>query len=150
MFLQVTSLTPFDVASPAEDAISFYKSVFGASVTQRADPQYGLVARQAGPRSRADPEVDCTVPPVLETSPAMTEDVFFAAHDGLPREAPGTGPATLVLASLGAHVTAIDTHQSFLDALSSRAVALDLATYVVRVRIGDDRLMMVGTSGGAA
>lgn len=71
-----TSLTPFIVVSPADDAISFYESVFGASVTQRADfpgpdgttivahaeldlgdgrlqlgdpnPQYGLVPRQTG------------------------------------------------------------------------------------------------------
>lgn len=82
-------------------------------------------------------------------------DVFLAAHDGLPREAPGserttrlllemcgplpssprildvgcgTGPATVVLAELtGGTVDAVDTHRPFLDALTDRARAAGLA-----------------------
>lgn len=42
----------------------------------------------------------------------------------------GTGPATLVLAALGAQVTSIDTHQPFLDELRSRAVAAGLTDRV--------------------
>ena len=92
----------------------------------------------------------------------MIEDLFFAAHDGLPREAPGsdattellfqlaapharshlanplrildigagTGPATMVLAGLGAQVTAVDTHQPFLDELVSKTKAAGLRNRV--------------------
>lgn len=84
----------------------------------------------------------------------MLDDVFFAAHRGLPREAPGsvattqllfrladvktpvphvldvgagTGPATIVLAKLGARVTAVDTHRPFLDDLLSNAITAGVA-----------------------
>lgn len=92
----------------------------------------------------------------------MTEELFFAAHEGLPREAPGsdattellfrlaapqagspqanplrildigagTGPATMVLAGLGAQVTAIDTHQPYLDQLVSKTKAAGLRNRV--------------------
>ena len=84
----------------------------------------------------------------------MLDDGFFAAHQGLPREAPGsvattqllfrladvktpvphvldvgagTGPATIVLAKLGARVTAVDTHRPFLDDLLSSAITAGVA-----------------------
>jgi SAM-dependent methyltransferase len=92
----------------------------------------------------------------------MIEDLFFAAHDGLPREAPGsdattelllrlavpdagahlaeplrildigagTGPATMVLAGIGAQVTAIDTYQPFLDELVAKTKAAGLRSRV--------------------
>ena len=90
----------------------------------------------------------------------MTElsDVFWRAHHDLPREAPGseattrlllrlagalpdepaildvgcgTGPASVLLAQLtGGHVTAVDRHEPFLDALAARARAAAVSDHV--------------------
>jgi SAM-dependent methyltransferase len=85
-------------------------------------------------------------------------DVFWLAHQGLPREAPGseattrlllrlagplppvpmvldvgcgTGPATVVLAAeTGGHVTAVDLHEPFLDEVVARATAAGVADRV--------------------
>lgn len=85
-------------------------------------------------------------------------DAFWRAHDGLPREAPGserttrlllemcgplpaepriadvgcgTGPATVALAELtGGAVDAVDLHEPFLDALCERARAAGVAQRV--------------------
>lgn len=85
-------------------------------------------------------------------------DAFWRAHDGLPREAPGsehttrlllelcgplpaaprivdigcgTGPSTVVLAEhTGGTVDAVDLHEPFLDALRERAGAAGLADRV--------------------
>ncbi|WP_110207609.1 SAM-dependent methyltransferase [Nocardioides daejeonensis] len=85
-------------------------------------------------------------------------EVFWRAHAGLPREAPGsetttelllrlagdlpehprvldvgcgTGPATLVLAGVTAgRVTAVDLHEPFLEVLTTRAEATGLADRV--------------------
>jgi SAM-dependent methyltransferase len=96
----------------------------------------------------------------------MSDDVFFAAHTGLPREAPGsiattallyrlvgvrgrprvldvgagTGPATVVLAELGAQVTAIDTHQPFLDELRSRAITAGVENRISIANLSMDSL----------
>lgn len=84
------------------------------------------------------------------------EDLFRAAHTGLPREAPGsaattrlllglagplparpriddigcgTGPATLLLArETGGSVVAVDTHRPFLERLAADAAGLDVRT----------------------
>lgn len=84
------------------------------------------------------------------------EDLFWAAHTGLPREAPGsaattrlllglagplparprivdigcgTGPATLLLArETGGPVIAVDTHRPFLERLAADAAGLDVRT----------------------
>lgn len=86
------------------------------------------------------------------------EDVFWAAHTDLPREAPGseattklllrlagalpddpvvvdvgcgTGPASVLLARLtGGRVTAVDLHQPFLDAVARRAEEAGVADRV--------------------
>lgn len=134
--------------------------------------QYGLVRRQEDRSERcsfgARRRNAIAVPPLrLAASLDMTDDVFFAAHDGLPREAPGstattellwklaavrtgsprmldigagTGPATLVLAAMGAHVTAIDTHQPFLDELASRAAAAGVSDRVTTRNVGMEEL----------
>ena len=102
----------------------------------------------------------------------MIEDLFFAAHEGLPREAPGsetttellfrlagrhtgsrrdrplrildigagTGPATMVLAGLGAQVTAVDTHQPFLDELVSKTKAAGLRSQVTVANVSMEDL----------
>ncbi|MCI2237563.1 class I SAM-dependent methyltransferase [Paenibacillus sp. TRM 82003] len=85
-------------------------------------------------------------------------EVFWRAHHGLPREAPGseattrlllhlagalpgepavldvgcgTGPATVLLAQLtGGHVTAVDLHEPFLDAVAARARAAGVSDRV--------------------
>src|ERR1700754_1662301 len=91
-------------------------------------------------------------PPLLEnTTPDAVSDAFFALHHGLPRQSPGSdattrrllalaaplpahpraldlgcgpGRAALLLAGdAGAHVTAVDLHQPFLDELRSAAAA---------------------------
>jgi SAM-dependent methyltransferase len=86
------------------------------------------------------------------------QDVFWAAHEGLPRESPGsdatarlllqlagplperprvvdigagTGPASLLLAcELGARVTAVDTHAPFLARLRTAADAAGLTDWI--------------------
>ncbi|MFI5892222.1 class I SAM-dependent methyltransferase [Actinoplanes sp. NPDC051513] len=78
-------------------------------------------------------------------------DIFWRAHQGLPREAPGSGDTTALLLRLaaplpgrprivdvgcgpgaatvrlaqlpGGHVTGVDLHQPFLDAVAARALA---------------------------
>jgi SAM-dependent methyltransferase len=90
----------------------------------------------------------------------MTEESFWLAHEGLPREAPGseattrlllrlaappdrprvvdigsgTGPAALVLAAEGADVTAVDVHEPFLAELEERAAAAGLASRITTLR----------------
>ncbi|MFC7280188.1 class I SAM-dependent methyltransferase [Paractinoplanes rhizophilus] len=95
-------------------------------------------------------------------------DVFRRAHQGLPREAPGsaettalllrlagplpgrprivdvgcgTGPATVALARLtGGHVTAVDLHPPFLDAVTARAAAAGVGDRVTALRASMDSL----------
>ncbi|MFW0788331.1 SAM-dependent methyltransferase [Gordonia sp. CPCC 205333] len=85
----------------------------------------------------------------------MSEELFFRAHAGLPRQAPGSeattrtllqlagrlperprildigsgpGSSSILLAQLAnGHVTAIDTHQPFLTELTERAAAADVS-----------------------
>ncbi len=89
----------------------------------------------------------------------FNESLFFEIHSGLPQEAPGSdestrralqlipnlpqdpiildigcgpGRQTLVLAQeTGGHITAIDTHQPFLDELKRRAVKAKLADKII-------------------
>lgn len=89
-------------------------------------------------------------PAAMITTVPTDAELFWAAHDGLPRQAPGsvattelllrlagplpdrprivdigcgTGAASLVLArATGGPVTAVDTHQPFLDRLAADAV----------------------------
>ena len=95
-------------------------------------------------------------------------DAFWLAHTGLPREAPGsaettglllrlagdlpdrprildvgcgTGPASVLLADLtGGHVTAVDRHEPFLDALRVRARAAGVGDRVETVAASMDDL----------
>ena len=87
-------------------------------------------------------------------------DLFFEVHQGLPREAPGSdadtqraiellprmeaprildigcgpGAQTLILASqLGGQITALDTHQPFLDELNSRASREGLSAHITTI-----------------
>lgn len=102
------------------------------------------------------------------------ESVFWRAHDGLPREAPGseattalllgllgdlspsprvldvgcgTGPASVPLARLtGGHVTAVDLHEPFLTALRERAAAAGVADRVTPLRASMDALPLADAS----
>ncbi|WP_433359410.1 SAM-dependent methyltransferase [Actinoplanes sp. CA-142083] len=95
-------------------------------------------------------------------------DVFWRAHEGLPREAPGsaettalllrlagplpdrpriadigcgTGPATVALARLtGGDVTGVDLHEPFLHALTARARAAGVGDRVTALRASMDDL----------
>ncbi|MBB2949092.1 SAM-dependent methyltransferase [Actinoplanes lutulentus] len=100
----------------------------------------------------------------------MTEltEVFWRAHTGLPREAPGsvattelllrlagalpgkprvldagcgTGPASVLLAQLtGGQVTAVDLHEPFLAAVTARAQAAGVADRVTALNASMDSL----------
>jgi SAM-dependent methyltransferase len=95
-------------------------------------------------------------------------DVFWRAHTGLPREAPGseattrlllrfvgalppapavldvgcgTGPASILLAQLtGGHVTAVDLHEPFLARVTERARAAGVADRVEAIAASMDDL----------
>ncbi|SHN45182.1 SAM-dependent methyltransferase [Cryptosporangium aurantiacum] len=101
-------------------------------------------------------------------------DVFWRAHEGLPREAPGseattrlllrlagdlpddprvldvgcgTGPASILLAQLtGGHVTAVDLHEPFLAVLRERARAAGVADRVETVAASMDDLTVADGS----
>ncbi|RZQ61624.1 class I SAM-dependent methyltransferase [Amycolatopsis suaedae] len=91
-------------------------------------------------------------------------DAFFALHDGLPRQAPGSdattrrllelagplperprvldlgcgpGRSALLLAEAGCEVTAVDLHQPFLDELIERARRRGLAVTAVKASMAD-------------
>lgn len=102
------------------------------------------------------------------TGPDPVAEAFFALHDGLPRQAPGSdattrhllelagplphrpraldagcGPgrsALLLAQEAGARVTAVDVHQPFLDTLAAEAARRGLAGRITVVNHSMDRL----------
>lgn len=120
--------------------------------------------------AEAVPKLGCLAAAGVPCCAIMTDltDAFWLAHTGLPREAPGspettslllrlagrlpdrprildvgcgTGPASVLLAQLTeGHVTAVDRHEPFLEALRDRARAAGVAQRIETLAASMDDL----------